>query len=131
MALPNEAYPQMLTDSAIRAAKPSGKSQKLFDEKGLFLLISPAGGRLWRFKYRFPSSGPGKKEKLLALGAYPEVSLKEAREDRDQARKDLRRGIDPAVKRRAEEHSPANTFKAVALELLAILRKSSLVGVNP
>jgi len=46
-------------------------------------------------------------------------------------RKDLRRGIDPAVKRRAEEQSPANTFKAVALELLAILRKSSLVGVNP
>jgi hypothetical protein len=100
MALPNEAYPQMLTDSAIRAAKPSEKSQKLFDEKGLFLLISPAGGRLWRFKYRFPSSGPGKTEKLLALGAYPEVSLEEAREDRDEARKDLVRKAEIAFIRR-------------------------------
>jgi hypothetical protein len=89
-----EAYPQMLTDSAIRAAKSSDKPQKLFDEKGLFLLITPARGRLWRLKYRFPSGGP---EKLLALGAYPEVSLKEARDDRDEARSDLRKGIDPAV----------------------------------
>jgi hypothetical protein len=87
-----------------------------------------ARGRLWRFKYRFPSGGP---EKLLALGAYPEVSLKEARDDRDEARSDLRKGIDPAVKRRAEAHSPANTFKAVALELFAILRKASLAGANP
>jgi integrase len=118
----------MLTDSAIRAAKSSDKPQKLFDEKGLFLLITPTRGRLWRLKYRFPSGGP---EKLLALGAYPEVSLKEARDDRDEARSDLRKGIDPAVRRRAEAHSPANTFKAVALELFAILRKASLAGANP
>ena len=121
----------MLTDSVIRAAKPSDKPQKLFDEKGLFLLVTPPGGRLWRFKYRFPSKGPGKKERLLALGVYPEISLKDARDRRDKARRDLQRGIDPAIKRRAEEHSPANTFEAVALELLAILRKASLAGVNP
>jgi hypothetical protein len=86
-------------------------------------LVTPAGGRLWRFKYRFPNGGSGRKEKCLALGAYPEVSLKEARADRDEARRDLRHGIDPAVKRRAEERSPANTFQAVALELLEILRR--------
>lgn len=67
----------------------------------------------------------------MALGAYPDVSLKEAREDRDEARRDLRHGIDPTVKRQAEAHSPQNTFKAVALELLALLRKASLAGVNP
>ena len=60
----------MLTDTAIRKAKPSGKQRKMFDGRGLFLLVTPAGGRLWRPKYRF-----GGKEKLLALGAYPDVSL--------------------------------------------------------
>jgi integrase len=65
------------------------------------------------------------------LGAYAEVSLKEAREARDEARRDLRHGIDPGPKRRSEALSPANTFEAVALELLAILRKASLAGVNP
>jgi integrase len=121
----------MLTDTLVRAAKPADKPRKLFDEKGLFLLITPAGGRLWRFKYRFPSSGPGKKEKQLALGSYPLVSLKDARADRDEARRDLRHGIDPAVRWRAEQHSPSNTFKAVALELMETLRKASLAGVNP
>jgi Arm DNA-binding domain len=101
----------MLTDIVIRAAKASGKPRKLFDEKGLFLR--------------------GKKEKLLALGIYPEVSLKDARAERDDAWRDLRSGIDPAVKRRAEEHSPSNTFEAVALELFEMLRKASLAGVNP
>ena len=61
MALSNEAYPQMLIDTVIRAAKPREKPYKLFDEKGLFILITPAGGRLWRFKYRFPSRGPVKR----------------------------------------------------------------------
>jgi Arm DNA-binding domain len=61
----------MLTDTVIRAAKASDRPRKLFDEKGLFLLVTPSGSRLWRFKYRFPRSGPAKKEKLLALGTYP------------------------------------------------------------
>jgi integrase len=126
MALTNEAYPQMLTDNVIRAAKPSDKPQKLCDEKGLLLLITPSGSRLWRFRYRFQN-----KENTLGFGAYPDVSLKEAREERDEARRDLRRGIDPAVKRKAEQRSPANTFEAVAQELLAMLRKASLAGANP
>jgi hypothetical protein len=84
--------------------------------------------RLWGFRYRFPRSDPGKREKTLALGAYPDVSLEEAREGRDEARRDLRHGIDPGVKRQAEAHSTQNTFKAAALELLALLRKASLAG---
>lgn len=103
----------MLTDPLIRAAKPCDRPYKLSDEKGLVLLITPGGSRLWRFRYRFPRSGPGKREKVLALGAYPEVSLKEARGDRDEARRDLRHGIDPGVKRQAEAHSPRDTLKAV------------------
>jgi hypothetical protein len=59
----------MLTDTVIRAAKPAEKPRKLFDEKGLYLVVMPSGGRLWRFKYRFPSGGPHRKERLLALGS--------------------------------------------------------------
>lgn len=69
----------MLNDMMIRGLKPSQKPQKFFDEEGLFLLLTPSGSRLWRFKYRFPINGPLRKEKALALGAYLEVSLKEAR----------------------------------------------------
>ena len=116
----------MLTDSAIRAAKPSDKPQRLWDEKGLLLLIKPSGSRLWHFRYRFQN-----KENTLGFGIYPDVSLKEAREECDEARRDLRRGIDPAVKRKAEQRSPANIFEAVAQELLAMLRKASLAGENP
>ena len=79
-----------LTDTALRKAKPTEKTQKLFDGGGLFLEITPAGGKRWRQKYRF-----GGKEKLLAHGVYPDVSLAEARERRDQARKLLANGVDP------------------------------------
>jgi hypothetical protein len=92
----------MLTDTAIRACKPSEKPQKLFDEKGLFLYVMPGGRRLWRLKYRFLQSGPVKKEKLLALGSYPEISLKQARDRRDEARRLLGEGIDPAQRRREQ-----------------------------
>jgi integrase len=118
----------MLNDTMIRAAKPAHKSRKLFDEKGLYLLVAPTGGRLWRFKYRFPSSGSHRKERLLSLGAYPEVSLRAAREKRDEARRDLANGSDPGVKRKCEQVSAADTFQAVALELFAVLRKASLAG---
>jgi integrase len=121
----------MLTDTVIRAAKPAEKPRKLFDEKGLYLVVMPSGGRLWRFKYRFPSGGPHRKERLLALGSYPEVSLKEARVNRDAARTDLVHGIDPAVRRKSEKASAADTFQAVALELFTILRKASLAGEDP
>lgn len=71
-----------LTDTAIRNAKPTNKQWKLYDKKGLFVLVHPNGSKYWRMKYRF--SG---KEKMLSLGVYPDVSLKAARESRDDARK--------------------------------------------
>ena len=79
-----------LTDTKARNAKPKSKQFKIFDTDGLFLLVSPAGGKWWRFKYRF-----GGKEKLLSLGTYPEVSLSQARERRDAARKQVADDIDP------------------------------------
>jgi integrase len=115
----------MLTDTQIRAAKARTKPIKLFDEKGLYLLVKPTGARLWRFKYRYPPKATENKEKLLALGSYPEVSLKLARDSRDKARRELTDGIDPGIKRAAEKHSSPNTFKAVACELFGVLRKAS------
>ena len=85
-----------MSDTAIKNAKPGAKPLKLTDEKGMFLLIAPAGGKWWRLKYRF-----GGKEKLLSLGTYPEVCLKDARQRRDDARKLLADGIDPGENRKA------------------------------
>ena len=68
-----------LTDTAIRTAKPAKKARKLFDGGGLYIEVSPAGGKWWRFKYRF-----GGKEKTLALGIYPHIPLTVARDKRDQ-----------------------------------------------
>jgi integrase len=82
--------PMPLTDIKVRAAKAKEKAYKLSDSGGLFLLINPAGSKYWRLKYR--SHG---KEKLLAIGVYPEISLAEAREKRDQAKKQIANGIDP------------------------------------
>ena len=76
-----------LTDTAVRTAKADSKAARLFDEKGLYLEVAPSGGKLWRVKYRF-----GGKEKRLALGVYPDVSLKQARTQRDEARKLLAGG---------------------------------------
>lgn len=104
-----------LSDAAIRKAKPTDKTQRLFDGGGLYLEITPAGGKLWRQKYRF-----GGKEKRLAHGTYPEVSLAEARERRDNARRLLAAGTDPGEHRKAEkqagEDRAANSFEAVARE---------------
>jgi len=110
----------ILTELSVRAAKAAEKPYKLYDERGLFMLITTAGGRLWRFKYRV-----GGVEKLLTLGAYPDVSLKRARERRDDARRALADGIDPAAKRRAESDAKTNTFLAVADEWL-LTKKASL-----
>ncbi|KAF0234308.1 MAG: hypothetical protein FD177_864 [Desulfovibrionaceae bacterium] len=103
-----------LTNTAIVNAKPADKPRKLPDERGLFLLISPNGGKWWRFKYRF-----GGKEKLLSLGTYPDVTLAEARESRDSARKLLTQGTDPGAVRREEQAQAAEdalTFQVVALD---------------
>src|SRR3954466_3643298 len=100
-----------LTNTAIKAAKPQAKPYKLYDEKGLFLLIEPSGALLWRLKYRVLG-----KEKKLAIGRYPEVGLKEARETRDEARSLLAAGVDPGQKKRDDKQTQvvqaANTFQA-------------------
>lgn len=104
-----------LTDTAARQAKPDSKPYKLADGGGLFLLVQPNGAKYWRMGYRF-----GSKEKLLALGVYPEITLKAAREKRDAARKLIANGADPSEAKRAEKLAQsigaANSFAAVARE---------------
>jgi len=78
----------LLNEAKIRSARPQERAYKLFDERGLFMLVTPTGGRLWRFRYRL-----GGVEKLLTLGAYPDVTLKRAREKRDDARKLVADGL--------------------------------------
>lgn len=111
-----------LAEIALRKLKPGSKPFKLFDKEGLFMLVQPNGRKLWRFKYRFLG-----KEKALALGAYPEVSLAEARKKRGEARALLRDGIDPAEKKKEDKRQAvfnvASTFRAVALEWHAANRK--------
>lgn len=103
-----------LTDTTIRNTKPGEKPQKLFDGGGLFLLITAAGQRYWRIKYRIAG-----KEKLLALGVYPDVSLAAARKKRDEAREKLAAGIDPGEAKKADKRAvriaAANSFESVAL----------------
>ncbi|WP_290887707.1 integrase arm-type DNA-binding domain-containing protein [Arenimonas sp.] len=102
-----------LHETRVRTARADLKPQKLADERGLYLLVNPGGSKLWRLKYRI-----GGKEKLLALGGYPDVSLKRARELRDEARQLIARGVDPNAQRREAkaEASGAGTFAAVAEE---------------
>lgn len=107
-----------LTDRAAASAKPKEKDYKLSDEKGLYLLVKKNGGKYWRLKYRIFN-----KEKTFALGVYPEVSLKQARSGRDEARKLIAVNIDPSVEKKARKanlHSDAiNTFDAIGREWFA------------
>jgi len=107
-----------LTDLKVRAVKATNKTQKLFDGRGLFLQVTPTGSKCWRLKYRFKG-----KEKLLAIGPYPKVSLMAAREQCEEAHKHLDNDIDPSeyrkvVKATTEERN-ANSFERIALEWLA------------
>jgi hypothetical protein len=106
-----------LNDIAIRAAKPGLKPFKLSDERGLFLLVQPSGGKLWRLKYRIAG-----KEKKLSIGRYPDVALKDARELGAEARKLIATGIDPSEKKRLDRLGAtlraATSFKAVADEYI-------------
>ncbi|MEQ1581462.1 MAG: integrase arm-type DNA-binding domain-containing protein [Steroidobacteraceae bacterium] len=103
-----------LSVPAILAAKPREKAYKLFDERGLYLLVQPNGSRWWRLKYRLQG-----REKLLSLGVFPDVTLKRAREKRDDMRKQVADGVDPSVTRKVDKQAEADTFKSVALEWLA------------
>lgn len=107
-----------LSETKIRAIKASGKTQKVFDGRGLFLLVSSKGSKCWRFKYRFNN-----KEKLLALGTYPDVSLIMARDRHYEACKQLRNGIDPSEYRKAMKAAAAerraDTFELIAREWFA------------
>ncbi len=105
----------MLTDIAIRTAKPREKAFKLYDGGGLYLWVQTSGSKWWRYKYRF-----GDKEKLLALGTYPEVSLAEARGKHAIARKKLAANIDPNDAKKEEKRAALlnseNSFESVARE---------------
>ncbi|WP_239019317.1 Arm DNA-binding domain-containing protein [Novacetimonas pomaceti] len=103
----------MLTDAKIRSAKPADRAWRLADTGGLFVHITPAGKKIWRYRYKFE-----KREKLLTLGHYPGVSLTDARAEREKARRILREGRDPSVEakivRLAARVNTATTFEAVA-----------------
>ena len=108
-----------LSELKIRNAKPRERAYKIFDERGLFLLVTPTGGRLWRLRYRI-----GNLEKLISLGAYPDVPLKRAREKRDDARRLVADEIDPSADRKAKRAAMLVTFEGVAQEWLDLQDKS-------
>jgi integrase len=116
-----------LSDAAIRAAKPQeGRTIKLSDGGGLQLWVKPTGSKLWNVAYRF-----GGKQLKLSLGAYPAVGLKDAREQRDSAKRLLAAGIDPGQRKKtaalAKANAEANTFEAIAAELLDKKRREAKV----
>jgi integrase len=109
-----------LTETAIRAAKPKERPYKLADGSGLTLLVNPDGSKWWRLRYRIAG-----REKMLSLGVYSDVSLKAARERRDEARKALAAGVDPSARRKAESATQtSDTFEAIAREFLETKRKT-------
>lgn len=107
-----------LTDTAVKNVKPGDKTARLFDGGGLYLEVAPAGGKWWRLKYRYDG-----KEKRLSLGVYPDVSLKDARQRRSDARKLLADGVDPSENRKAVKAAKtergANSFEVIAREWFA------------
>lgn len=112
-----------LSDVKVRSAKPEAKAYKLTDGDGMVLLVHPNGSKYWRLRYRF-----GGKEKMLALGKYPEVSLADARARRDEARKLIANGVDPSENKKAvkvEQEQEAITFEVVARDWHASNQKWS------
>ena len=107
----------VLTELSIRNAKAGEKPQRLYDRDGLYLEVSPTGGKLWRFKYRI-----GGKEKRLALGTHPEVNLKAARERTTEARDLIRKGLDPSAQKKAAKVSATvdgtDSFELIARDFL-------------
>ena len=113
----------ILTETKIKTLKPGEKTKKVFDSHGLYLEVSPAGGKWWRLKYRYAG-----KEKRLSLGVYPEVGLKDAREQRDEMRRLLRQGVDPSQNRQSMKASQQDrsqgSFEVVAREWFQKYSKS-------
>ncbi len=107
-----------LSDTKIRNTKPSGKPTKIYDTDGLFMIVTPVGGKWWRFKYRLDG-----KEKLISLGTYPEISLIDARQRRDDARKLVANGVDPSTFKKEQKAAKVelteNSFEFVAREWFA------------
>lgn len=123
-----------LTNVSVQSAKPKDKPYKLFDGGGMYLEVAPSGSKWWRLKYRIEG-----KEKRISLGTYPEISLKDARERRDLARKQLANGVDPSASRKAAKvarvSESTNTLEAVAREWFskhstgwAISHSSKVIG---
>lgn len=108
-----------LSDLAIRRAKPADKPVRLFDGGGLYLEVTPSGGKLWRLKFRHAG-----KEKKLSIGSYPAVSLSDARDKAGEAKRALAAGVDPAAQKQsdkiARKFASANSFEAVALEFMRV-----------
>jgi hypothetical protein len=103
-----------LSEIKIRTAKPKKTTYKIFDGGGLFLLVTPSGGKLWHFKYRFEG-----KEKKLSLGSYPEISLTDARQRREDARSQVAHGIDPGALKKAQKQAETEekeTFEVIGRE---------------
>lgn len=119
-----------LTDVTIRNAKPGAKAIKLADGGGMFLLVTPAGGKLWRLKYRIDG-----REKLLAIGAYPEIGLGEARRRREEARELIALGKDPSREKQREKVrariKAADTFKAICDEYCEKRKRDGQKGWAP
>jgi integrase len=115
----------MLNDTRVRTAKPADRPIKLSDSGGLYLLIKPNGSKLWRLAYRFAG-----KQKSLAFGVYPEVTLKHAREKRDEAKRLLADNVDPSMQHRLEKLKAASTFRAVAEEVLVKLEREGRADVT-
>ncbi len=111
----------MLTDAKVRNVKPADKPFRLTDAGGLFLWVTPAGGKIWRLRYEYQ-----RKEKLISLGPYPEIPLGQARELRDEAKAQLRGGKDPSAQRKLDRvktaTATATTFEGVARDWHALLR---------
>lgn len=111
-----------LTDAAIRAMRPKDEPFKKADGQGLTLLVTPSGSKLWRLKYRLAG-----KEKQLALGAYPNVSLSDARKQRDAAKLKIGEGVDPCLQRKRQKAARVfaadNTFQSIAEEYLKKMEK--------
>lgn len=111
-----------LSDREIKSVKPKDKDYKLSDGKGLYLLVTKAGGKLFRLKYRFEG-----KEKKLSIGSYPDISLKKARSIRDEAKERLAEGVDPSFYKQAvkeeKQESLANSFETIALEWRSVMQK--------